>query len=593
MQALKFLVFVSLYTCSLCVLELSRDGKGKSIWKQGNYRNRNVVPRPEQYITKKHRRDIDEQDDSTQRNDIDDDLDEPSTNSKKSNIFRKHFSIPIGAMLPFGYSGVINGDKGSTKKSQVPRGSFADQLSSDPSDHFGVVNALGRSGDASIRSNVPFSTWGLAQKAEKKGVHDENGSERSSILGGSVITDEDLNGQMMEGLSGERSRSERMEILTPALNNRHLVKRNTMASGPTTQEANFRKRLRRYLYDPYYHYHYHHHHHHGGPVIHHHHHHYPRPPPPPPPRPRPYYLPPGHLHVHIHPTPAAPPEPTAAPSAPPTAPPTTPATPPPTIAPPPPPTTTAPPPPAPDAVAPPADAPPADAGGGDAAAPAPAKFSNANYRKLSTSRMLKKDEIRGIPENATTTKHFKDNRTEVTIKKMPLKASDVNHTLGESRETASLIKWKGTFDLKQDKSVKNPQYNNGDYEMLNNYGDEPDGEFDQDFPHSPNGEPSQYQNHDFHHNVQEQHPHAPYQMHGPHDDYKNDHPGHPNEAPMKSVVKDLDVEYKLPSSLNLTNIRSINKRGYIPTGPPASKRFILKLRKGLKNFLTNFGRVNG
>lgn len=82
------------------------------------------------------------------------------------------------------------------------------------------------------------------------------------------------------------------------------------------------------------------------------------------------------------------------------------------------------------------------------------------------------------------------------------------------------LSWKGTFDLKQDNSDKNPQHNNGEFEMLNNYGDEPDGEFDQDFKHAPNGEPYQYQNHDWHHNVQDQHLHAPYLMHAAHDDCK-------------------------------------------------------------------------
>ena len=74
--------------------------------------------------------------------------------------------------------------------------------------------------------------------------------------------------------------------------------------------------------------------------------------------------------------------------------------------------------------------------------------------------------------------------------------------------------------MKQDNTDKNPQHNTGEFEMVNNYGDEPDGEFDQSFKHAPNGEPYQYQNHDWHHNVQEQHPHAPYLMHAAHDDCK-------------------------------------------------------------------------
>ena len=83
-----------------------------------------------------------------------------------------------------------------------------------------------------------------------------------------------------------------------------------------------------------------------------------------------------------------------------------------------------------------------------------------------------------------------------------------------------LANLRGVFEFQQNHSVKNPHHNNGEHEMLINYGDPPDGEYDQEYPHQPNGRPDQYQNHDWHHNVPEQHPHAPYLMHAPHDDCK-------------------------------------------------------------------------
>jgi len=94
----------------------------------------------------------------------------------------------------------------------------------------------------------------------------------------------------------------------------------------------------------------------------------------------------------------------------------------------------------------------------------------------------------------------------------------ISFPTGDSRNA---FEWKGVFNLKQNSSVKNPQHKNGDYEMLMNYGDPPDGEFDQRYPYQPDGEPYQYQNHDMHHNVPEHHKHAPYYMHKPHDDCKS------------------------------------------------------------------------
>lgn len=214
MKLLQFQLLVSLFHVSQSVLELGRDKDGNSVWKEGHYRNRNVVPRPEVLFEKKHKRDTEDVDvkDHIITHEVENDV--IPQNAKKSKIFGKHFSLPIGAMLPLGYSGVVDQSKSEgSKKSKVPRVSFSQLLSDDPTDHFGIVDALGKDEQASSRSDVPVQTWGLVQRLHKQGLHDENGSERSSI-GHDQINEEDLSGLMEEGLSGQRGR-ERMEIILP------------------------------------------------------------------------------------------------------------------------------------------------------------------------------------------------------------------------------------------------------------------------------------------------------------------------------------------------------------------------------------------
>ena len=52
------------------------------------------------------------------------------------------------------------------------------------------------------------------------------------------------------------------------------------------------------------------------------------------------------------------------------------------------------------------------------------------------------------------------------------------------------------------------------------HGEEPDFEFDKEFPFEIDGNQDQYQNHNFHHNVFNLHMHSPYNMHNPHGDCK-------------------------------------------------------------------------
>lgn len=42
-------------------------------------------------------------------------------------------------------------------------------LTDDPTDHFGIVDALGKDEQASSRSDVPVQTWGLVQRLHKQG----------------------------------------------------------------------------------------------------------------------------------------------------------------------------------------------------------------------------------------------------------------------------------------------------------------------------------------------------------------------------------------------------------------------------------------
>ena len=63
-------------------------------------------------------------------------------------------------------------------------------------------------------------------------------------------------------------------------------------------------------------------------------------------------------------------------------------------------------------------------------------------------------------------------------------------------------------------------HENGDYEFQATAGETPDSEFGKEFPFQVDGLPSQYQTHDFHHNVFKEHMHAPYNMHNAHGDCK-------------------------------------------------------------------------
>ena len=67
----------------------------------------------------------------------------------------------------------------------------------------------------------------------------------------------------------------------------------------------------------------------------------------------------------------------------------------------------------------------------------------------------------------------------------------------------------------------NSAHENGDYEYQPQHGSVPDGEYDQLYPFEIDGHPWQYQNHDYHHNSYNPHPHAPYKMHEAHDDCKS------------------------------------------------------------------------
>lgn len=198
------MIVLSLVGTVLCVLEQKVNANGKAVWVQGHYRNRNVVPRPELFLEKKHKK----RDLSAVVNDEEQD---DGKSIKKSTILRKHFSLPIGAMLPISFSGVAN-EKG-TKKSQVPRVSFAKQLSNDPADHYELIDLK------EVKSNVPEALLHSTTMRSKK-PHDENGYERSlggrhsENTGSYKITDEDIDGLMGRGLSGNRGR-ERNEILYP------------------------------------------------------------------------------------------------------------------------------------------------------------------------------------------------------------------------------------------------------------------------------------------------------------------------------------------------------------------------------------------
>lgn len=61
---------------------------------------------------------------------------------------------------------------------------------------------------------------------------------------------------------------------------------------------------------------------------------------------------------------------------------------------------------------------------------------------------------------------------------------------------------------------------NDEFEYQPQYGSVPDGEYDKQYPNAVDGSPWQYQNHNPHHNVFNQHLHSPYKMHRAHGDCK-------------------------------------------------------------------------
>jgi len=206
-MAVFLLVFMLLPIVD-AVMEQVRDSNNVISWKLGTYRNRNVIPMPPglDLLEKKHkRRDVEER--------TDNDPDAKNTDEKKSFI-REHFSLPIGADVPLGYSTRVQ-RKG--KKSEIP---LSEKLVDTPQSQY--APALQTEASLASRSKVS-KTWGMTWEDPHPNpelYRDTSGSERSTLTAadgvkknGKISEKEFDSGLMGRGLGGMTERAQNENLM--------------------------------------------------------------------------------------------------------------------------------------------------------------------------------------------------------------------------------------------------------------------------------------------------------------------------------------------------------------------------------------------
>jgi len=209
------LVVAVLLPIVTAVMEQVRGPRGVS-WRQGTYRNRNVIPMPPGFLEKKHRRD--EQSDVDEEEDNEGDRD---VKYRKKSFINEHFSLPIGAQIPLGYNNRVP-KKGKAKKSEISGIPLSARLGASSKTVF--EKALESEQDkVEARSDVP-TTWGLTWKDPHPNPElnkDTSGYGRSNLGGreegltktGKISVQEFDSGLMGRGLGGMTERAQNENLM--------------------------------------------------------------------------------------------------------------------------------------------------------------------------------------------------------------------------------------------------------------------------------------------------------------------------------------------------------------------------------------------
>lgn len=184
-------------------MEQARGPNNVVSWKVGTYRNRNVIPMPPglDLLEKKHkRRDVSENPDRMIKD--------------KKSFIREHFSLPIGAAVPLGYSS--RGQR-KGKKSEIP---LSEKLTDSPNSRY--APALPHTDSLGSRSKVT-KTWGLTWEDPHPNpelFRDTSGSERSTLTAadgvkknGKISEKEFDSGLMGRGLGGMTERAQNENLM--------------------------------------------------------------------------------------------------------------------------------------------------------------------------------------------------------------------------------------------------------------------------------------------------------------------------------------------------------------------------------------------
>lgn len=189
------------YHCYAEVLELDEDEEGTSVWKSGQYRDRNEIPLPPSYDEeRKHRRAVPDDEGET-------DVDTLKSDKKKKNFINKvHFAMPFGVDLPIYH--VIKSPSKRGKKSRVPQGFTPNALKLSAEYSKLDVQTPDRKSDVAKSWGMTYN--GLFQDTPR----DITGQMRSKLEGGYKIKEEDLdNGMMFRGLGGLMLRDQNHQIV--------------------------------------------------------------------------------------------------------------------------------------------------------------------------------------------------------------------------------------------------------------------------------------------------------------------------------------------------------------------------------------------
>jgi len=196
MRAIVLLVAV-LVPMVTAVMEQVRGPRGVS-WRQGTYRNRNVIPMPPGFLEKKHRRD--------EQSDVDEEEDNEGDKDVK---YRKKSFINVPK-------------KGKSKKSEISGLPLSALLGASSKTVF--EKALGSEQDkVEGRSDVP-TTWGLTWKDPHPNPElnrDTSGYGRSNLGGreegltktGKISVQEFDSGLMGRGLGGMTERAQNENLM--------------------------------------------------------------------------------------------------------------------------------------------------------------------------------------------------------------------------------------------------------------------------------------------------------------------------------------------------------------------------------------------